>query len=93
MRYVTKPVYLDAIQFQYSPAGIEALQEFTDGHVIRHGPRRLPTMGGFAYVKFPDQILIIDEGDYVIKWLNTGEYYNMPEKEFREKFDPTENTL
>lgn len=91
MRYVTKPEYIDAIQFDYSPKGIQSLQEFTGGRVTRHGSKRLPTMGGFAYAQFPSQTLVIDEGDYVIRWLNTGEYSNMPEKEFREKFNQVEH--
>jgi hypothetical protein len=93
MRFVTKSLYVEAIQFKYSKEGIDKLQDFTDGNVIRYGPKRLPTMGGFAYVKFPNQFLVIDNGDYVIKWLNTGEFHNMPEKEFLEKFDSTENIL
>lgn len=93
MLFVTKPIYVEAIQFNYSKEGIDKLQEFTNGNVIRHGPKRLPTMGGFAYVRFSNQLLVIDNGDYVVKWLNTGEFDNMTEKEFLEKFDKTEDSL
>ena len=93
MLFVTKPLYVEAFQFKYSNEGIDKLHVFTGGNVTRHGPQRLPTMGGFAYVRLPNQILVIDNGDYVIKWLNTGEFHNMPEKEFWEKFNKIEDSL
>jgi hypothetical protein len=86
--YVTKSYVVDAIKFNYSDNGLKELQKFVGVDVARHGSNRLPTMGGFAYVRLPDQILVINDGDYVVKWVDSGKFENLTEKDFLKRFTP-----
>ncbi len=85
MRYLKKPVYVNAIKFEYSTDGMNKLIRFIPySKIIRHGAQRLPTKGGWVYLSLMNQLLVIDDGDYVLINEDTDEVSNMSETEFKE---------
>ncbi len=87
MKYESIPIQVEAIQFHYDKDGLMELNQFTDYGVFRSGAKRTPNSGGWAYVRVPGctEILIVDHGDYVVKYSN-GAIKNLPEEEFVASF-------
>jgi hypothetical protein len=93
VRYVVKPVYVDAIRFNYyEPNSLETLEKFTNGCVTRHGSQRLPTQGAWVYLKTKvslagqSSLLVIDDGDWIVRWdAETIKNYSLDE--FSQLFD------
>lgn len=80
MKFRKKPVEIEAIQFEYSAKGIEALQQFCgsalgkiskDRHILAKGEAEIGTLedGVNLTVKH-----IATEGDWIIKGVQ-GEFY------------------
>ena len=82
MLYVIRPSTVDAIQFKYSHDGMIELEKFTGGKITRSGDKRLPTTGGFVYIRIQNQFLIIDDGDFV--FLKDGSWSNLSARDFNE---------
>ena len=84
--YETVPTQVTAIKFCYSRGGLIELNKFTGGAVTRSGPNRLPTMGGFAYIKLQDNhTIIVDDGNFVVKF-SDGDIKNYTPIEFNKFF-------
>jgi hypothetical protein len=96
VRYVVKPVYVDAIRFDYhEPDSLEKLEGFARGIVTRHGLERLPTKGPWVYLKTGadptgrPSLLVIDHGDWIVRW-DADTVKNYSPEEFSQLFDRAE---
>lgn len=82
MKFRKKPVTIEAVQFQYSKAGIEELQAFCGDQLKWYGKDRHPDSKGWAHIgtlEDGNDLVgtakhIATEGDWIIKGVQ-GEFY------------------
>ncbi len=86
-KYQSRPDNVVAIQFNYSPDGLKELDSFTGNGLFRSGPKRTPTMCGFAYVKIAREnyALIVNDQDFVVKY-EDGSFKTYSPIEFHKLF-------
>lgn len=83
MRYRTKPLEIEAIQYRDVSSLTEIKQEFEDIDI--HIGFQGPTVWDYLQLTW----VLVNEGDYIIKGLN-GEYYPCAPDVFERKYEPIE---
>ena len=80
MKYVKKPIVIDAIKFEYTKEGIEQLKEFCGSALGTIRKERHPSALAEAEIMTLEDGVILTvkhiatEGDYIIKGIQ-GEFY------------------
>lgn len=82
MRYKTKPVEIEAIQWDGTDDSIHAIQVFSDGKV------KASTIANPPYLEIPtlEGVMRATAGDFIIKGLK-GEFYPCKPEIFKMKYE------
>ena len=91
MKYISKPVIIEAIKWDGTVNAVEQIgKEFSDIFI----EDAILNIGHFAdyiddcplYIKFLNREMRLTKGDYIIKGL-AGEYYSCSEDTFKERYE------
>lgn len=95
LKYKKKPVVVEAMQFEYSAAGIAAVAAFCGKAATTYGKDRHITAVGWVQIRTledgvdgsPQVKHIAKEGDYIIKGVQ-GEFYPVKPDIFAATYEP-----